>query len=464
MRLNTRLSRAVGSIGIAVVLLLSMLAFPAPSSRAALADFPVDRGHFYTQAAGPGAAPGTGFALLDDDYDDYGYVIKMWSEFQRLGGVDVLGYPASRRFFWNGFICQATQRVILQWQPATHSVTFLNIMDLVTDAGKDDYLRVARQTPAPTDFKPEEQGLSFQQIVQRRYHLLDAYPAIKARFFGASDPLQLNGLPVAPVADMGDAYVLRAQRVILQQWKKDMPWAKAGTVTVALGGDIAKELGLIQAKSPVAIIPTGAWSHPTSGRVEMLKTNLPVSEMMLSPNYWARDELAQLGVTRKIQAIVIHYTSDCTCWQHGADGYPTLRGLLEGFSKPAVQLSSHYVVDRQGRIGLVVPEEDAAWHAGPIDRKPGLDWAWTKGEEDGYNGNFNSIGIEIINRNGNQEDYSEAQYKTVALLVKDIATRYNIPLDHTHIVGHQELERAKADPGTHWDWNRFMQMVRDAPG
>jgi hypothetical protein len=36
---------------------------------------------------------------------------------------------------------------------------------------------------------------------------------------------------------------------VLQQWKQDVPWAKAGQVTVALGGDIAKEVGLVPASA-----------------------------------------------------------------------------------------------------------------------------------------------------------------------------------------------------------------------
>src|SRR5207244_6861639 len=47
-------------------------------------------------------------------------------------------------------------------------------------------------------------------------------------------------------------------------WKQDVPWAKAGEVTVALGGDIAKELGVLPdatALQPIAP-PTGAAAAP----------------------------------------------------------------------------------------------------------------------------------------------------------------------------------------------------------
>jgi hypothetical protein len=57
---------------------------------------------------------------------------------------------------------------------------------------------------------------------------------------------------------MGNVLVLRAQRVVLQEWKQDTPWAKAGEVTVALGGDIAKELGILpDGQALAAIGPPG---------------------------------------------------------------------------------------------------------------------------------------------------------------------------------------------------------------
>ena len=35
------------------------------------------------------------------------------------------------------------------------------------------------------------------------------------------------------------------QRAVIQQWKVDVPWARAGETTVANGGDVAKEAGLL---------------------------------------------------------------------------------------------------------------------------------------------------------------------------------------------------------------------------
>lgn len=249
---------------IMLALALTFIANPNPQhAYAGTTDFALSNGHFYTQAAGPSAPPDVGYAITDEGVDDRGQTIRFWSEFQRLGGVDKLGYPASRRFKWAGFTCQVVQRGVLQWRSDVNAVYLLNVMDLITEAGKDDYLLNARQTPKPVNYKPEEQGLTFQQIVAKRYALLDSNPAIKARFFSVSDPLNLNGLPTAPITDMGDAYVLRAQRIIIQQWKKDVPWAKKGDVTVALGGDIAKETGLVDAQDLLAGVPTKPPSSST---------------------------------------------------------------------------------------------------------------------------------------------------------------------------------------------------------
>jgi N-acetylmuramoyl-L-alanine amidase len=82
------------------------------------------------------------------------------------------------------------------------------------------------------------------------------------------DPIQVNGLPQSDVVDMGDAFVVRCQRVVLQQWKVDKPWAKAGEVTVALGGDIAKEAGILP--DGPHLQPLVAAAPPASGKTIVL--------------------------------------------------------------------------------------------------------------------------------------------------------------------------------------------------
>jgi hypothetical protein len=65
----------------------------------------------------------------------------------------------------------------------------------------------------------------------------------------------MNGLPTSAVTDMGDNYTVRCQRIVIQQWKKDVPWAKAGQVTVANGGDIAKDADMVPALAMFPLLP-----------------------------------------------------------------------------------------------------------------------------------------------------------------------------------------------------------------
>ena len=201
-------------------------------------DYPIANGHFYTQTNGspPGKSP-YGYSITDDAG------VPFWSEFQRLGGAEVLGYPVSRRFFMDGFISQATQKFVLQWRPDQRQVWFVNVFDVLHEKGKDDWLFSVRQTPRDPG-SAADAGLTWDAVMQRHWKILDGDPKIKAVFEADKDPLSHFGLPIS-LADMGNAVVLRAQRAVFQRWKEDVPWAKAGDITVANGGDIAKEVGLL---------------------------------------------------------------------------------------------------------------------------------------------------------------------------------------------------------------------------
>lgn len=205
---------------------------PVARPAGAGADFAISNGRFFTQT---GAGQG-GFAVVDDPQ------ARFWTEFQRLGGVDTVGYPISQRYERDSFLTQAFQKLILQWRPDTGTVAVVNVFDEMSKAGLDPALLQKYQTPKPlANFDPT--NATWAQIVSGRQALLDANPAIKARYFSVADPLTVFGLPVSKVEDMGNHYALRTQRAVFQQWKEDMPFAKAGEVTIANGGDIATSLG-----------------------------------------------------------------------------------------------------------------------------------------------------------------------------------------------------------------------------
>ena len=193
--------------------------------------------YFFAQDGQPPGSQLVGFVVSNDDG------VRLWDEFQRLGGVGGLGYPISYRFMWNGFLVQVMQKGVLQWRPDVGKAYLVNIFDLMSDAGKDDWLLAVRSVPQPLG--PEfDAGKAAADVVKDRLALLDANPAIKQRYFAVGDPLTVYGLPTSRVEDLGSHYAMRFQRAVIQQWKVDTPWARAGDVVVANGGEIGKEAGL----------------------------------------------------------------------------------------------------------------------------------------------------------------------------------------------------------------------------
>ena len=245
MRLS-EFHRVTAALGV-VLMLFALL----PSSGGAQPlDFPLPdgSGHFYKQANGQGGRGETGYAIANADD------IPFWDEYRRLGGPNVLGYPVSRRFVWDGFVVQAMQKVVFQWRPESKTVAFVNVLDRMHDLGRDGWLQAFRQTPPPFDTAPDT-GLTWEEVKRRHWAFLDASPAIKARYWADSAPLDHFGLPMS-YADVGNAFVVRAQRAAFQYWKEDVPWARKGEVTIANAGDLAKEAGLFPALAVTPQLPS----------------------------------------------------------------------------------------------------------------------------------------------------------------------------------------------------------------
>ncbi len=192
----------------------------------AAADYPIENGHFYREAAGDAAKQGRGFGISDDDG------VPFWSEFSRLGGADALGYPISRRFYLDGFLCQATQRAIMQWRPADGRVELVNVMEYLSRLGADQQLAQKRLVPLPAP--PVDDGT--------RRIWLEGDLRIKRVYEGAADPEAVFGLPLSPVQRIGPATVMRFQRGVIYAWSAPQPWAGPGQVSVANVGDFVKEV------------------------------------------------------------------------------------------------------------------------------------------------------------------------------------------------------------------------------
>ena len=146
-----------------------------------------------------------------------------------------------------------------------------------------------------------------------------------------------------------------------------------------------------------------------------------------SPNFDARTKLPDM--------IVLHYT-----------GMKTGEAALARLCDPEARVSSHYLVEEDGRIFRLVAEERRAWHAGR---------SFWKGEE---GVNHASIGIEIVNP-GHEFGYRafpEAQVAAVIALVADIRSRWEI--EDSRIIGHSDVAPGrKQDPGELFPWQRLAQ-------
>lgn len=246
-------TRRLFALAAAIALLVTLL---GPGADAAPLDWDVAGGRFFTQT---GSSTGWGYAVTDEDG------VPFWSEFKRLGGVAALGYPVSQRFQWDGFTVQVFQRAVFQWRPEVRQVYLVNVFDRLHELGKDDYLQYVRQTPRPKDWA--EQGLPWDTIVRRRLGVLDAWPALKARYYAVvGDAIHMRGLPTSDVVDQGNHYAVRTQRAVLQLWKENVPWARAGETTVALGGDILKELGVLPPEALAPVPPPGLKTPTPSSR------------------------------------------------------------------------------------------------------------------------------------------------------------------------------------------------------
>lgn len=156
-----------------------------------------------------------------------------------------------------------------------------------------------------------------------------------------------------------------------------------------------------------------------------------------SPNFDAR--------TSPPDILVLHYT-----------GMKTGIEALDRLRDPQAKVSSHYLVEEDGRIFRLVAEERRAWHAGV---------SFWKGERS-INGV--SIGVEIVNP-GHEFGYRpfpDAQIAAVIALVGDIRSRWMIGDDR--IVGHSDVAPGrKDDPGELFPWKRISEaghgLWADAP-
>ncbi|MFD8116310.1 N-acetylmuramoyl-L-alanine amidase [Streptomyces microflavus] len=115
------------------------------------------------------------------------------------------------------------------------------------------------------------------------------------------------------------------------------------------------------------------------------------------------------------------------------------------FQDPAHRAATHYIVGQDGRVVQMIRELDVAYQAG--------------------NRSFNerAVGIEHEGFVDRPKDLTKAMYESSARLTASICARHGIPIDREHIIGHVEVPGTDhTDPGPHWDWDRYLKLVRRA--
>jgi len=134
---------------------------------------------------------------------------------------------------------------------------------------------------------------------------------------------------------------------------------------------------------------------------------------------------------RKPNTVIIHYTAQKSCEQ-----------TLQTFTKPATQVSAHYVICKDGTLHHMLNDYLRAWHAGS--------GKW------GNNSDINSssIGIEIDN-NG-VDSFSVAQLNTLYGVLAFIKKAYSIPT--ANFIGHSDIAPTrKPDPGILFPWKSLAE-------
>ena len=161
-----------------------------------------------------------------------------------------------------------------------------------------------------------------------------------------------------------------------------------------------------------------------------------------SPNFGERPKHAQIDL------LVIHSISLPPGVYGGNEIEALFTNQLDWDAHPyfaqirGMQVSSHFVISRDGSLLQFVSCDKRAWHAG-VSHYRGRD-----------NCNDDSIGIELEGLEG--EVFEAAQYDTLSVVCKELMKNYPI----AHIAGHEDIAPGrKFDPGAGFDWQSLQDKL-----
>ncbi|PZX56650.1 N-acetylmuramoyl-L-alanine amidase [Algoriphagus chordae] len=134
---------------------------------------------------------------------------------------------------------------------------------------------------------------------------------------------------------------------------------------------------------------------------------------------------------RKPNYVIIHHTAQ-----------DSLKQTINTFTVSRTQVSSHYVVGRDGEIVQMLNDYLRSWHAGS--------GRW------GSDTDLNSASIGIELDNNGSEPFTEAQIESLLLLLKRLKWKFRIPT--ANFIGHSDIAPSrKVDPSTYFPWRKLAE-------
>ena len=215
----------------------------------------------------------------------------------------------------------------------------------------------------------------------------------------------------------------------------------------------------------MAILLLSSCTENSNDPTKVLETTevLGTTELVDDTDYFLPVEDYSSVRTEVITHVVIHFMSAVVSQPEDPYNITTIKNIFLDNN-----ISTHYLIDREGVVYPCIPEARNAWHAGKGTWKEFTD-----------NMNSRSIGIELLGIGTYEEmkeyilkpDYkkidsafigfTQAQYDALDNLLTDIFARNpNIVQDRDHVIGHSEYSPWKTDPGSLFDWEK-LSFVND---
>lgn len=173
---------------------------------------------------------------------------------------------------------------------------------------------------------------------------------------------------------------------------------------------------------------------------------LSSAQRLDSPNFGARPAKSVIDL------VVVHSISLPPGMYGGGHVQKLFTNRLDRHAHPyfetihGMEVSSHFYIERSGRLWQFVSVDDRAWHAG----------------QSSYMGRINcndfSVGIELEGLEG--QLFEPTQYECLSALCRQLRARYPI----AHVIGHEHIAPGrKFDPGAGFDWQYLQKTVGWAP-